>query len=146
MADETSKRSGDETSSDTTKKSTTKTSAKKSPAKKTSTKKASSGSRSGQSRARAPRTEPGRKLSGSQVAEAAVRQLAELTSKDVEGVTGLRKDDDGWEVELEVLELRRIPTTTDVMATYEVRVDASGDLEGYRRVSRYVRGQAEGGS
>ena len=142
MADD--KRSEGGSSSDTTKKSAQKSS--KASAKKTSTKKTGSKQSGTTARKRAPRAEPGRKMSGSQVAEAAVRQLAELTSKDVEGVTGLQKDDDGWQVELEVLELRRVPTTTDVMATYEVRVDTSGELAGYRRVSRYVRGQAEAGS
>jgi hypothetical protein len=139
MAEDTNKRSGGgESSSDTTaKKSAKKTTKKSSSARK------SSSSSSRRSSASAPRAEPGRRTSGSQVAEAAVRQLGELTSKEVEGVTGLHRDDDGWRVELEVLELRRIPTTTDVMATYEVEMDASGELQGYHRVHRYVRGQAE---
>ncbi len=40
-----------------------------------------------------------------------------------------------------MLELRRIPNTTDVLAIYEVTVDSDGDLEGYRRLHRYVRGR-----
>lgn len=138
MADTTrssSKRSGGGGSS--TKKATSKKSATKSTAKKAAAKKSSS--------RRAPSAEAGRRPSGSRVAEQAVRQLAELTTKDVEGVTALRKSDDGWTVELEVLELRRVPTTTDVLATYEVTLDSSGEMEGYRRVGRYVRGQAEAG-
>ena len=31
--------------------------------------------------------------------------------------------------------MRRIPETTDVLALYEVDVDADGDLEGYRRAA-----------
>ena len=92
---------------------------------------------------RAPRAEPGRKMSGARVAGEAVRQFAELSSREVEGVTGLRRTDDGWVVELDVLELRRVPETTDVLASYEVTMDASGGLEGYRRAHRYVRGKAE---
>ncbi len=80
------------------------------------------------------------------IAAEAARQLAELTDEEVEGVTGLQKADDGWRVEVELLELSRVPTTTDVLATYEVDVDASGDLQGYRRTRRYVRGKAEGAS
>lgn len=91
-------------------------------------------------RASAPRTEPSRKQSGRQVADAAARQLGELTSKEVEAVTGLERTEDGWTVEVEVLELRRVPNTTDVLATYEVRVDSDGELEGYHRSHRYVRG------
>lgn len=95
---------------------------------------------------RAPRTEPARRASGSRVAAEASRQLAELTGKSVEGVIGLQRSEDGWSVEVEVLELQRVPNTTDVLAIYEVDVDGSGDLQGYRRSHRYVRGQAEGTS
>ena len=66
----------------------------------------------------------------------------ELAAKEVEGVTGLERTDDGWRVELDVLELRRVPNTTDVLATYEVLMDSDGDLDGYRRLHRYVRGSA----
>ena len=45
-----------------------------------------------------------------------------------------------------MLELRRIPNTTDVLASYDVEVDSDGELQGYRRVHRYVRGVPEGGS
>lgn len=128
---------GQQTSSSTAKKSTGKKStAKKSTAKKSSPRK----------QARTPRAEPARRASGARIAAEAARQLAELTDKEVEGVTGLQKSDDGWRVEVELLELRRVPTTTDVLATYEVDVDASGDLQGYRRTRRYVRGKAEGAS
>lgn len=154
MADErsSSKRSGGSGSSakkaaakkSTSKKSTSKKSpAKKSPAKRSTAKKADSGT---STRGRAPRAEPARRASGTRVAEEAARQLAELTTKDVEAVTALHRTDDGWQVEVEVLELRRVPTTTDVLATYEVTVSSSGELEGYRRVGRYVRGQTEAGS
>src|SRR3954470_7438117 len=76
----------------------------------------------------------------SEVAGRAAGQLGELIGKEVEGVVGLERTDAGWKVLVEVLELRRVPTTTDVLATYEVSVDTSGDLEGYRRLQRYARG------
>jgi hypothetical protein len=79
-------------------------------------------------------------MSGTQVAAVAAQQLLQLTGKEAEGITGLERTDDGWTVHVEVLELRRIPNTTDVLATYEVTVDSDGELEGYRRLRRYVRG------
>lgn len=121
-------------------------SAKKSSAGKSTAKKTSARKSSPRKRASTPRAEPNRRASGTRIASEAARQLAELTGKDVEGVTGLQKEDDGWRVEVELLELRRVPTTTDVLATYEVDVDASGDLQGYRRTRRYVRGKTEGAS
>ena len=67
-------------------------------------------------------------------------QLLELTGREAEGVTGLERTDDGWKVLVEVVEVRRIPDTTDVLALYEVTADEDGDLEGYRRLRRYARG------
>lgn len=79
---------------------------------------------------------------GRRLALGAVDQLAELTGHSVEGVVGLERSDDGWTVGVEVLELRRIPNTTDVMAVYEVSLDEEGELAGYQRVRRYTRGEA----
>jgi len=77
------------------------------------------------------------------VGRAAVEQLAELTGQKVEGLSGVHRNDEGWLVTAEVLELRRIPETTDVLATYEVTMDDDGSVTGYRRVRRYTRSQTE---
>jgi hypothetical protein len=74
------------------------------------------------------------------IAREAAAQLLELTGKEVEGVVGINRTDDGWSVRVEILELRRIPSTTDVLAIYEVAVDEDGELASYRRLQRYVRG------
>ena len=78
-----------------------------------------------------------------ELGRAAVEQLAELTGQKVEGLSGIHRNDDGWVVNAEVLELRRIPETSDVLATYEVELDGDGSLTGYRRVTRYPRAQTE---
>lgn len=78
-----------------------------------------------------------------EIARQAARQLRELTGDDPEGVTGLERTDDGWTVYVEVLELERVPTSTDLLALYAVEVDADGDLTGYHRVRRYVRGRPD---
>jgi hypothetical protein len=103
---------------------------------------ASSGERddSAQRRQSAPRSQARPATSASKVAAGAKEELEALTGKDSEGVTGLEKNDDGWLVRIEVVELRRIPDTTDVLALYEVQTDAHGGLESYKRVRRYVRG------
>lgn len=79
---------------------------------------------------------------GAQVALVGAEQLVELTGKEFEGIVGIAKTDDGWTIQVELLEMRRIPTTTDVLAAYEVTLDPGGDLMGYRRTDRYVRGSA----
>jgi hypothetical protein len=77
-----------------------------------------------------------------QVAALAARQLRLLTGREVEGAAGLERADDGWRVLLEVLEVARVPRSTDVLGLYEVTVDADGDVVGYERLRRFVRGQA----
>lgn len=78
-----------------------------------------------------------------EVVRAAAGQLAELTGMTVEGVSAFERTDDGWAVEVEVVELARVPDTTSLLATYEVRLDVAGGLSGYRRVRRYERGRAD---
>jgi len=120
--------------------------AKKAPVKKALAKKApaSGAAQDGEARTRAsaPRAESRPRLSAVDVADRAVQQLSRLTGKTAEGVTGIDRDDDGWLVTVEVLELRRIPETTDVLARYEIQTDEKGELTGYRRAGRYTRGAA----
>jgi hypothetical protein len=78
------------------------------------------------------------------IARSAAQQLAALTRRHVEGIAGVSRDDDGWRVEVEVLELSRIPPTTDVLAIYAVYVDADGEMIEYERLERYVRGRTGG--
>lgn len=82
-----------------------------------------------------------KKPAAMKIARSAAEQLSLLTGREPETVTGIHRSDEGWEVELEVLETRRIPDSTDILATYRVEVDEDGDLVGYRRVRRYARGR-----
>ncbi len=78
-----------------------------------------------------------------QAAAAAIAQLAELTSKDAEGATSAEPIEEGWLVEVEVLEDRRIPSSADMLALYEVELDLDGNLVAYRRTRRYSRGSTD---
>lgn len=112
---------------------------KRSAAKETSDRPSSDKSTSTSRRASAAQP---KRASAADIAQRAAAQLAGLTGKQVEGVTSFEKTENGWTVEIDVLELSRVPNTTDVLATYEVEVDRDGELEGYRRAHRYVRGVA----
>ena len=50
-------------------------------------------------------------------------------------------EDDGWIVEFEVIEERRIPSSADILAIYEVEIDPDGELLAFHRTRRYHRGQ-----
>jgi hypothetical protein len=79
-----------------------------------------------------------------QIIRRAREQLAEVTGRTPEAVLGLEKRDDGWLVKVEVLEMARIPNSTDVLAAYEAHLDADGELLEYARKERYHRGRTGG--
>ena len=69
-----------------------------------------------------------------------------MLGRPVESVLGLESDDgDGWKVTLEVVELERIPRSTDVLGAYVISLDKDGELMGARRERRYYRNQADEG-
>jgi len=69
----------------------------------------------------------------------AKEQLRILTGYGVDSVAGFTKSDGGWHLSVTMVELRRIPPITDVLASYEVDLDAAGDIVSYRRGKRYFR-------
>jgi hypothetical protein len=84
-----------------------------------------------------------------EIARSAREQLAELIGRPPEGVLGVERNDDddgdgGWRVTLEVLELRRVPDSTDLLGRYLAVMDDDGELLEYQRVARYQRGQPDG--
>ena len=84
-----------------------------------------------------------RSLNGADIAAMAKEQLTALTGLSANTVSGLYKDDNGWHVILDMVELRRIPASSDVLATYDVVLDMDGGIVSYRRTRRYYRGSAE---
>lgn len=78
------------------------------------------------------------------VVRKAMVQLEELTGHRPESVSGMRKEENGsWTFRIEAVELRRIPDTVSLLATYELYVDSDGVLVGWERVRRYERGRAD---
>jgi Gas vesicle synthesis protein GvpO len=82
------------------------------------------------------------RLSASELSRAALTTVEELTGYEPEAVTGLEWDGEFWRVTVAALEMARIPSTTDVLGSYVVQLDQQGTLHGYKRLGRYVRGQA----
>ncbi|MFF8726395.1 gas vesicle protein [Streptomyces sp. NPDC015171] len=85
-----------------------------------------------------------RRASPMEVLRQARAQLAELIGLTPESVSSFEQTRDGWALEVEVLELERVPDTMSLMASYQVELDLEGQLTGYRKVRRYERGRAEG--
>jgi len=76
---------------------------------------------------------------GPQIAQLAREQVMQLTGMGVETISGLRHEDDGWHVNVEILEMKRIPAGTDVLGSYETLLDDDGILVTCKRARRYFR-------
>jgi hypothetical protein len=74
---------------------------------------------------------------------ATARELGSELGWSWEALSGLRREGDGWTVAMDVVETRRVPSTTDLIAVYEVDFDGAGELLGYRRLRHYVRGRGD---
>jgi hypothetical protein len=79
------------------------------------------------------------------VVDDARRLLLDLQGADAESVSSVSRTGDGWTVALEVVEVRRIPDSTDVLASYEVELDGDGGVRRFERVRRYRRTEADWG-
>ncbi len=84
------------------------------------------------------------RLPGPKAVVRAKAHLAELIGAASEGVSSLTRTRDGWRVVLEIVEMQRVPRTTDIMASYAVDLDGRGELIGYQRVARYYRSDVSG--
>jgi Gas vesicle synthesis protein GvpO len=93
---------------------------------------------------RRPSRQSNSAMTATEAAKAALKYIVEFTAKRAEGITGVERTDDGWAVGIEVIEDHRIPSSADILATYETTIAADGELLSYRRVQRYPRGRGDG--
>jgi len=75
------------------------------------------------------------------LAERAKSQLAEVTGLKPVTVTGTFKDEQGWHIEMDMLEMSRIPPATDVLGDYDVLVDEDGNMVKFERKRTRLRGE-----
>jgi Gas vesicle synthesis protein GvpO len=73
-------------------------------------------------------TVPAPRMSAAEAAEVGWRHIADLTGKQLLGVTFVEPVEDGWVVGVEVLEDRRILSSADILALYEAEIDMDGTL------------------
>jgi hypothetical protein len=88
---------------------------------------------------RAARTRPLKEL-----VSAAVRDFVELNGQPVDRVSGVRREESGWSILVDVVDLERVPSTTSVLSTYRVDTDDEGQLVGYERIRRFTRASTDG--
>jgi hypothetical protein len=76
------------------------------------------------------------------IAKHAKAELESITGLDADHVSAVLHQPDGWHVTVDLVELRRIPASTDVLASYEAVLGPTGALLSYRRNRRYFRDQS----
>jgi hypothetical protein len=81
-------------------------------------------------------------MMASEIARLAKDELSGITGLEPDTVSGVRHEDDGCHVTVEMVDLERIPPATDVLDTYEMILSEDGDLMSYHRIKRYYRGEA----
>lgn len=82
-----------------------------------------------------------RRFNAFHAAMAARTQLEEITRLKVDSVSAVSRNEEGWEVIANVVELSRIPHSTDVISAFTVFLDDEGNLDSYNRTARYTRDQ-----
>ena len=76
-----------------------------------------------------------------ELSEQAKSQLAEVTGLKPLTITGAFKDEQGWHITLDMLEMSRIPPATDVLGDYEVLLDDDGNMLRFERKQTRLRGE-----
>ena len=74
------------------------------------------------------------------IASQAKKELASLTNLELSTILGTSKEGEEWVVTLEMVEKKSIPDAMDILGTYEVRLDSSGQVLNFNRISLRKRG------
>lgn len=76
-----------------------------------------------------------------EVGDKALQQIEHLIKKKAEGVVGMSKEGENWNIQLEVLERKAVPDTQDILGMYEMKLDTDLNVTEYRRVGLRRRGE-----
>lgn len=79
-------------------------------------------------------------LSIAALAERAKQELSSITGYRPAAVVGSFRDAEGWHLLVDLVEMARLPESTDLLGTYEVTVDEAGNLLKFERKSARLRG------
>jgi hypothetical protein len=77
--------------------------------------------------------------------------LVEDTKRQMRAITGLPADtisrcdrsEEGWMLNIDMLEHKSVPRTQDLLASFEVVLDDAGHVTRWRRTGRFVRGRQD---
>lgn len=78
-------------------------------------------------------------LSMTEVIQKARSELNDLTGLEMSSTLSSARNGDEWVVGIEAVEKHSIPDGMDVLVTYEIRMDAEGNILGFRRTKMRKR-------
>ncbi len=76
-----------------------------------------------------------------ELADKASQQLAEVTGFAPVAVVGSYRDPEGWHITVDMMEMARLPESTDVLGTYMVTLDENGDILKFEKKRARLRGE-----
>lgn len=76
-----------------------------------------------------------------EIMERTKEEITGLTNLELSGIIGYFWKEDGWHVEVELIEKKAVPDTQDLLGVYEVTLDDKGNVLGFER--RRVRRRSD---
>ncbi len=73
---------------------------------------------------------------------AARRAVAEFTGLEIDSISSCGRLGDGWRIVVDAVEAPARLGDNDLIATYEVELDAAGEVAAFSRTGRYNRSEA----
>lgn len=67
----------------------------------------------------------------------------DIIGHEVDSIVGIARNDNDWQVTVEVVERSAVPDTQDILGQYEIDLDSDQTVVGYRRIDRYRRGDTQ---
>jgi hypothetical protein len=71
------------------------------------------------------------------------RQMTAITGLPPDTISGCDRAEDGWMLNIDMLEHKSVPRTQDLLASFEVLLDGAGQVTSWRRTGRFVRGRRD---
>lgn len=75
------------------------------------------------------------------IVEDTKRQMTAITGLPPDQISRFDRAEEGWTLNIDMVEHRSIPRTQDLLASFEVMLDDTGQVTRWRRTARFVRGQ-----
>lgn len=75
-----------------------------------------------------------------EIGDRALNQIEYLLKKKAQGVVGISREGEYWNVQIEVLERRAVPDVMDILGIYEMKLDMDLNTMEYRRLGLRHRG------